>query len=151
MTQIIERKSLYDSDYLMWTEETIAKLKARDFELLDFENLIEEIESLGKSEKREVRNRLKILLEQLIKRIYVDMPDCFKGWENTIREQRSQIKLELLDSPSLKRLWDQFFAVVWVIALEKVRSEYKSQGFSFPDTWQYQTDLDSILNIDFWE
>ncbi|WP_271252591.1 DUF29 domain-containing protein [Pseudanabaena sp. Chao 1811] len=59
---------------MLWTEETAAKLKARDFDHVDLENLIEEIESLGRSEKKEVRNRLKTLLEHLIKRIYVDMP-----------------------------------------------------------------------------
>ncbi len=52
MTQAITRKSLYETDFLLWTEETIAKLKARDFDHVDLENLIEEIESLGKSDKK---------------------------------------------------------------------------------------------------
>ena len=52
MTQAITRKSLYETDFLLWTEETVAKLKARDFDHVDFENLIEEIESLGRSEKK---------------------------------------------------------------------------------------------------
>ena len=49
MTQTISRKSVYESDYLLWTQETIAKLKARDFDHVDFENLIEEMEELGRS------------------------------------------------------------------------------------------------------
>jgi hypothetical protein len=49
MTQTVARKSLYESDYLLWVQETIAKLKARDFDRVDFENLIEEIEDLGRS------------------------------------------------------------------------------------------------------
>ncbi|MFN5967464.1 MAG: DUF29 domain-containing protein, partial [Pseudanabaena sp.] len=81
MTQVITHKSLdtslYEADFLLWTEATVAKLKARDFDHIDLENLIEEIESLGRSEKKEVRNRLKTLLEHLIKRIYVDMPQEF--------------------------------------------------------------------------
>ena len=83
MTQVITHKSLdtslYEADFLLWTEATVAKLKARDFDHIDLENLIEEIESLGRSEKKEVRNRLKTLLEHLIKRIYVDMPQEFNG------------------------------------------------------------------------
>jgi hypothetical protein len=150
MTQTVARKSLYDSDYFLWTQETIAKLKARDFEHVDFDNLIEEIEDLGKSEKREVRNRLKNLLEHLLKRIYVDMPDCFNGWENTIDEQREEIKVELADSPSLRRFWDELFDVAWKLALRKVRSEHQSKGFSFPDVWQFDRSIDAILNTQFW-
>ena len=62
MTQAITRKSLYETDFLLWTEETIAKLKARDFDHVDLENLIEEIESLGKSDKKEIKSRLTTLL-----------------------------------------------------------------------------------------
>ena len=49
MTQTIANKSLYESDYLLWTQEIVAKLKARDFCNIDFENLIEEIEDFGRS------------------------------------------------------------------------------------------------------
>ncbi len=151
MTQTVIRKSLYESDYLLWTQETIAKLKARDFDHVDFENLIEEIEDLGRSQKREIRSRLKTLIEHLLKRIYVDMPYCFNGWENTIDEQRQEIKVELLDSPSLRRLWDELFDIAWELALRKVRSEYQSKGFNFPDTWQFNRDTDAFLNKNFWE
>ncbi len=151
MTQTVARKSLYESDYLLWVQETIAKLKARDFDRVDFENLIEEIEDLGRSQKREIRSRLKMLLEHLLKRLYIDMPRYFNGWEKTIREQRSEIKVELADSPSLRRFWDELFDVAWVLALEKVRDHYQSKGFDFPDTWQSNRDIDSLLNETFWE
>jgi len=49
MTQTIVNKSLYESDYLLWVQETLTKLRARDFKNLDLENLIEEIEDLGRS------------------------------------------------------------------------------------------------------
>jgi hypothetical protein len=150
MTQTITKKSLYESDFLLWTLEIAAKLKARDFEHLDIENLIEEIEDLGKSEKREVRSRLKVLLEHLLKRIYVDMFDCFNGWENTIDEQREEIKVELADSPSLKRFWDELFDVAWKLALRKVRSEHESKGFNFPDIWQGDRSIEALLNDKFW-
>ncbi|MFM7887253.1 MAG: DUF29 family protein [Pseudanabaena sp.] len=56
MTQAINRKSLteslHETDFLLWIEETLAKLKARDFDHLDLEDLIEEIESLDKSDKK---------------------------------------------------------------------------------------------------
>ncbi len=150
MTQTIAKPTtLYEVDYLLWTEETIAKLKARDFDRVDFENLIEEIEDLGRSQKRELRQRLKTLLEHLLKRLYVTMPQEYNGWERTIREQRQQIKLELMDSPSLKSIWDQSFDLAWEFALETVRDDYPQ--FAFPDTWQCEQSIDAILNIKFWE
>lgn len=151
MTQTVVKKSLYESDYFLWTEEMIARLKARNFDCVDIENLIEEIESLGRSEKREIKSRLKTLLEHLLKRIYIDMPDYFNGWENTIEEQREEIVEELMDSPSLKRFWDELFDVSWQGALRKVRKEYQPKGSSFPDTWQFNRDIDPMLNDTFWE
>lgn len=57
MTQIITPiVNLYDHDYLLWTEEVVNKLRTKDFDRLDIDNLIEEVESLGRSEKRELRS-----------------------------------------------------------------------------------------------
>ena len=151
MTQVIVRKSLYESDFLLWIQDTVAKLKAGDFERVDMENLIEEIESLGISQKMEVRNRVRVLLAHLLKRLYVDMPDCFEGWENTIRNQRTDIEVELDDMPSLKRFWDEFFDSAWKYALKDVRGEYSKKGYQFPDKWQCERDIDTMLNVDFWD
>jgi len=49
MAELLTSQSLYDQDILLWVEDTVAKLKAHDFENLDLENLIEEIDTLGKS------------------------------------------------------------------------------------------------------
>jgi len=61
----VEALSLYEEDFLLWSEDTTAKLKARDFEHLDLENLIEEVESLSRSERSQLLNRLIVLLEHL--------------------------------------------------------------------------------------
>jgi uncharacterized protein with HEPN domain len=58
---------LYDRDYQQWLEETVKLLRDRSFDLLDLDNLIEEIEDMGKSSKREVFNRLVVLLIHLLK------------------------------------------------------------------------------------
>jgi len=149
MTQLVTRKSLYDSDYLLWTQETVAKLKARDFENVDLDNLFEEIESLGKSERKEIKSRLTVLLEHLLKRMYVDMPDCLSSWENTISTQRNDIELTLMDSPSLKAMWDESFDIAFKLALRSVRKNYKA--YQSPDTWQFSRDINTMLNVDFWE
>jgi hypothetical protein len=146
MTQTITQKSLYESDFLLWTQETVAKIRAKDFDHIDFENLIEEIEALGRSEKQE----LETLLAHLLKRIYVDMPDCFNGWENTIREQRRRIILRLKNTPSLKACWDDSLNDAWFLALGTVKDEYSKKGYQFPDIWQFGQDIETMLNVDFW-
>jgi hypothetical protein len=66
MTQTIARKSLYESDYLLWTQETIAKLRAKDFDRVDFDSLIEEIEDLGRSYRDELESRLVVLISHIL-------------------------------------------------------------------------------------
>ena len=78
------------------------------------------------------------------------MPECFNGWERTIREQRKQIKRELKFSPSLVRFWDEFFDEALVDALDEVRSEEGYKSINFPDTWQFSQDIQAVLTVDFW-
>jgi hypothetical protein len=149
MTQAITRKSLYESDFLLWTQDTIAKLKARDFDHVDFENLIEEVEALGRSEKKELASRLETLLAHLLKRIYIDMPQEFNGWERTIREQRRRLTQALRKTPSLKSVWDELLDDAWELALDTVRDDYPQ--YQFPDTWQFGRDIDTMLTVNFLE
>ncbi len=151
MTQTITKKSLYESDYLLWVQETLTKLRARDFKNLDLENLIEEIEDLGRSQRKELESRLATLLAHLLKRMYVNMPDCFNSWQNTIAEQRLQIEVLLNNYPSLKSDWDNHFSDAWLLALKHTRKEYQAKGSTFPDVWNVGSDIDTILNTNFWE
>ena len=107
---------------------------------------------MGTSERSEVLNRLATLLEHLLKRMYiVSMPQEFNGWERTIREQRRQIKRTLKTSPSLKNYFTEIFDYAYQDALDEVLSEKGYQSVKFPDTWQFNRDIDSMLNVDFWE
>lgn len=148
MTQTIARKSLYESDYLLWTQETIAKLKAKDFDHVDFESLIEEIEDLGRSYRDELESRLDILLSHILKRLYVPLVNDYNGWERTIREQRKQIRRRLEKSPSLKNYLPEIFDKIWQDALKEVREDYPQ--YSFPDLWQFDRDIDTLINGNFW-
>ncbi|MEB3174273.1 MAG: DUF29 domain-containing protein [Cyanobacteriota bacterium] len=93
--------ALYDTDFNLWIEETAQSLKAGNFQELDLENLIEEIESMTRSDKREIVNRLKVLIMHLLKLRYQPHKKT-RSWRTTINEQRDQIELVLEDSPSLK-------------------------------------------------
>ena len=142
-------RSLYEQDILLWVEETVSKLKAKDFESLDFENLIEEVESLGISQRKELLSCLTTLIEHLLKRIYIPMPDNYRSWENTIREQRRQLNFVLSDAPSLKSIWLTSFDRAWQVSLQDVRDEYSQ--INFPDRWPFSQELEAMLNNRFWE
>ncbi len=93
----------YKEDYYSWAIETAKAIREGRFELVDWEAVAEELEDMGKTEKRELKSRLSILLAHLLKWFYP--PEMrTKSWYLTIKEQRKEIK-ELLykDSPGLKR------------------------------------------------
>lgn len=148
MTQTIARKSLYESDYLLWTQETIAKLRAKDFDRVDFDSLIEEIEDLGRSYRDELESRLDVLLSHILKRLYVPLSNDYNGWERTIREQRKQIRRRLEKSPSLKNYFAEIFDKIWQDVLKEVREDYPQ--YDFPDLWQFNSDIETLLNGNFW-
>jgi hypothetical protein len=103
--------SLYDTDYQRWLDQTVSQLRAHDFNNLDLENLIEEIASLGKSDKRAISSYLMRLCEHLLKLKYweAERELCFKGWDLEIANFRLQIRAILKDSPSLKKYLDENF------------------------------------------
>ncbi len=79
--------NLYETDFYGWTLKQSRLLKQGDFRQLDIINLVEEIESLGKQERRELENRLAILMGHLLKWEY-QAEKRSKSWRATIREQR---------------------------------------------------------------
>ena len=76
------------------------------------------------------------------------MPDCYRGWQVTIANQRQKLTRLLRQSPSLKRHLSEAFDEAFDNALKIIRIEY---DVNFPDTWQFSRDIDSMLNVDFWE
>jgi Domain of unknown function DUF29 len=95
-----QNKVDYEADFYAWTEEQARLLRDGELSAIDAANIAEEIESLGRSDRRELRSRLTVLLMHLLK--WRQQPgDRSAGWLGTIREQRRQIELVLDDSPSL--------------------------------------------------
>ncbi|MFN9175857.1 MAG: DUF29 domain-containing protein [Synechocystis sp.] len=94
-------RTLYDTDFNLWIEQTINQLKSGNLRDLDRENLIDEIESMGRSDKREIRSRLIVLLMHLLKYQYQPKKQT-RSWISIINTQRNEIELVLKDSPSLR-------------------------------------------------
>ena len=96
----------YEQDFYAWTQEQSELLILGKWQALDIENLVEEILSLGKQQKQELRNRLGILIGHLLKWDY--QPKLRgKSWRATIREQRDAILDILKENPSLKPYLDE--------------------------------------------
>ncbi len=90
----------YESDLYEWTKEQADALRRRASNALDWDNLAEEIESLGTSQRSDIRSRLKVLLVRLLK--WKHQPELRCGsWRGSIREARDQIEDVLGDNPSL--------------------------------------------------
>ena len=97
----------YEEDFYRWTAEQAELLRSGEFSAIDAVNIAEEIESMGRSDRREIRSWLIVLLTHLLKWRF--QPGTRSaGWSGTIREQRQQIELILEDSPSLRPLIEQF-------------------------------------------
>ncbi len=145
---MITPPSLYETDILLWVEDTVAKLRARDFEHLDLENLIEEIEALGISQRQELLSRLTRLLEHLLKRLYVPSELDYNDWERTIRHQRLELGILLEQAPSLKTKWAETFDRAWRLTLANLQEEYPQ--IQFPEQWPYAKDVVAMLTVKFW-
>jgi hypothetical protein len=139
----------YDQDFALWVEQTISQIKTKNYQQIDWEHVIEEIESLGKSQRSAVRSYLVRLLEHLLKRCYVAIPDCYRGWEIEIRNFRQSILFELEDSPSLKNFIPEILPKCYRIALESTKESYPS--VSLPEQCPFLENIDDLLSKKFWQ
>jgi hypothetical protein len=144
----IAQSQLYDRDLALWYAKTVAQLKAGDLASVDLAHLIEEIEGLAARDRRELKTRLKVLVAHLLKRIYVHLPENYRGWENTIDEQREQLQDLLDQSPSLQIYFDEVFEESWQRALKQVQGDCAT--VDFPVAWPMDRGSKAILTAEFW-
>ncbi|MBV8450769.1 MAG: DUF29 domain-containing protein [Deltaproteobacteria bacterium] len=96
-----DKRSLYERDYYTWALQQVRALKEHRLEELDWENLADEVESLAKTERRELRSRLEVLLEHLLKWQF-QASHRGRSWRTTVAQQRSKIREHLDENPGLK-------------------------------------------------
>ncbi len=139
---------LYDQDFALWIETTVNQLKSQKFTELDLENLINEVESLGRQDKRELESRLITLFEHAIKRRYVPLPDCYRGWENTLKRTQKELKKNLRDSPSLKNYFLTILNDCYQDAVDNLQDDY---DINFPEHLPFPETIEVLLNEKFWQ
>lgn len=137
--------TLYDTDFYTWTIQTAQLLKERRFSELDLDNLIEEIEDLGRSEYRALGSRLEVLLMHLLKAKY--QPEMHtKSWDLTIQEQRLRIHRLLRDNPGLKSKLTQAWDDAWKPALIQAQKETGLDAAAFGQENPFT--LDEVIATD---
>jgi len=142
----LPQDSLYERDFYTWTKEQGARLRARAHNDIDWENVAEEIESLGRSERRELAHRLEILIAHLLK--WRHQPELRgRSWSVTIANQRHAIQALLKESPSLKPMLEAMFLNAYPDGARRAAEEaWRFEG-DFPASPPF--DLDEALDESF--
>ena len=144
--KLTPQQNLYDLDFYLWITTTAQQLRERKFDELDLDNLIEEIDDMGKDKRREVKSRLRVLLMHLLK--YQYQPERrSSSWKSTILEQRHQIESLLKDSPSLKAYYLEIFADVYKNAVVDASAETSLPAKTFPLDSPFLPE--DVINSDF--
>lgn len=121
----------YDADFFQWTQNTAEMIRQGRLAEVDLEHVAEEIEDMGKRDRREVRSHLGVLIMHLLK--WEHQPELrTPSWRSTIVEQRMQIQLIIQDSPSLRRLPSDELAGTYKHAVKQASTQTGLSDDRFP-------------------
>lgn len=137
----------YETDFYGWALQQADLLKSRRFNDVDLNHLIEELQIMGARERRELVNRLCVLLKHLLKWQY-EPEHRGRSWVNSIREQRRMIPKHLKDNPSLKGSFLELWEEAYQDARKEAAEETSLPLQMFPD--QCQWTLEQAIDSDFW-
>ncbi len=131
--------SLYDDDFAAWASETARQLRAGRFSEIDVEHVAEEIEDMGKSEKRELLGRLTVLVMHLLKWKW-QADKRTTSWQSTMATQRAELHRLLRQSPSLKSAIAASVEDIYPDAVESASIETGLPAQTFPAGCPFSVD-----------
>ena len=137
----------YDNDFYGWTLEQAALLKTGQWQQIDIDNLIEEVESMGRSEKRALESRLVVLMAHLLKWQYQPIRRG-KSWYLTIKGQRANCRDVLKENPSLKSKLSDIFINAYEKSKIEAAKETDLEESTFPSDCPYT--IAQIFDNDFY-
>jgi hypothetical protein len=94
---------LYDADFYAWAEEQAARLRARQFDALDLDNLIEEVQGLADNKLSAVLNSARVVMEHLLKLEHSPATDPRNSWRASVREHRRRVQTDL--TPRIEQIF----------------------------------------------
>ena len=131
----------HDRDFYAWTQNQSQLLRAGQFDALDLQQIAEELEDMGRTEKRALESRIEVLVMHLLKWQY--QPNLrSRSWQLTIREQRLRVQTLLEDNPSLRPHLSQRIDKIYRLAV--IAAERETGLNLFPDTCPYE--IEQILS-----
>lgn len=139
--------NLYETDFYAWTQEQAELIRTGQWEQIDRSNLIEEIESLGRQQRQELRNRLGVLIGHLLKWQYQPQQRS-SSWLATIRVQRRDIARLLQENPSLQPDLEVAGTDAYENGRDLAMGETDLPAHQFPATFFYSTA--ELLEADFY-
>ena len=140
---------LYDTDFYAWTQEQAALLRDQKAQALDYANLAEEVESLGKGQQHALESRLEKLVLHLLKWHYQPEKRLRgQSWQRTILEQRRRIDRLLQQNPSLRPTLPALIEDSYAYIRKRTSLETRLPLTTFPDTCPWG--VPQILDDDFW-
>jgi hypothetical protein len=135
----VERGPACDEDFFLWTQRQAALIRAGQFDLVDWENVALEIETMGSRERRELGTRLKILTMHLLK--WQSQPHKqSRGWRSTINDQRDEIEQLLEENPSLRHEIEALIGMRYRIARANAAGETGLAHRTFPSRCPHTAD-----------
>lgn len=143
----MQKSDLYEQDFYAWANEQAALLRSGLLSAADIDHIAEEIESMGKAEKRELESRLKVLLMHLLKWLYQPAGQC-TSWRLMIKEQRREVISHLRDNPSLKARLSETIADAYGVAIFAAARETSLSEEIFPAECPWS--FDQIMDPTFW-
>jgi len=144
---VVRRAAAYETDYCAWTQDQARQLRGLKPAGLDWENLAEEVESLGRSDKRALGSALKIVLEHLIKWQFQPGKRS-TSWSDSIDEHRDRMLRILEDSPSLAGLPEEILEREYRRARRKALRDASLASPHVPAGCPFTAD--QVLDPDFW-
>jgi hypothetical protein len=144
---VVVSNSLYESDFYAWANEQAALLREGRLSEADVENIAEEMESMGRREKRELVNRFAVLLHHLLKWQFQPL---FRGasWRLTIEEQRYRLEAHLKDNPSLKSQLPHAIREAYRLAVVQALRQTGFDRGTFPADCPYTPE--QAIDPNFW-
>jgi len=138
---------LYEQDFYAWAKRNSELLRAGRFSEVDVDNLVEELESMGRSEKRALVARMAVLMAHLLKWRYQPALRS-NSWKYTIKAQRRKVGKILEDSPSLKHQMKALFSEAYEDAILLTAKDTGLTEEDFPSQCPYT--LDRVMDDTFW-
>lgn len=133
VSRVVPRTVAYEKDFYKWINLQVNFLKKKDFSHLDIKNLIEEIESLGISQKKAIKSYCIVLLTHLLKQKHQPKKDC-NSWRSSIANARREIQLLCEYSPSLRKELYRVFDDAYQSARKDASYETKIDMTKFENT-----------------